>query len=651
MIAALDGAVDPVGLTALYLLAIVPVAIGWGFLLAGVVAVASFLTFAFFFAPPVHSFHVADSDVVAGLVISLLTAYVVSELARRANERAREAQLRADEVVRAGEDLHVLADEQAALRRVATLVAQSGPTGGVLESVTQEVGLQCGADLARMERFEPDETVSAVAAWSRSGEAHLAVGTRFALEGASIAAQVRDSGRPARVDSFIGASGPIAREAQAVGIRSSVGCPIVVGGRTWGVIAASTTRAVPFPLDTESRIADFTELAATAIANAEARDELRRVADEQAALRRVATLVAAPAPPQAVFAAVAEEVGKLLYAGATGLSRLEADDMFTVMASWSPGGERMAPGVRHPIEAAKATEMVRDTGRPARIDHDAAESGAGVWVSGPAVRSVVAVPVTVDGRLWGAMAVGWTGDDPPPPGTENRLSGFTDLVATAIANAESRAELKASRARIVATADETRRRIERDLHDGAQQQLVSLTLELRGAQVRVPPELPELARDLEQVGAEIMEILDELREMSRGLHPPILAKGGLEPALKTLARRSAVPVDLDLRTKGRLPQSIEVAVYYVVSEALTNAAKHARASSVAVDVDGADGVVHVSVRDNGVGGADFAGGSGLVGLKDRVEALGGRIRLDSRGDAGTEVRMELPLSGTPDLLS
>jgi len=329
VIAALDAAVDPVGLTGLYLLAIVPVAIGWGFLLAGIVAVASFLTFAFFFAPPVHSFRVDDSEAVAALVISLVTAYVVSELARRASERAREAQLRADQAERAGQEVHVLADEQAAVRRVATLVARGGPTGEVLEAVTREVGLQCGADLARMERFEPGETVTAVAAWSQTGEAHLAVGTRFALAGASIAAQVRKSGRPARVDSFVGASGPIAREAQAVGIQSSVGCPIVVGGRTWGVIAASTTRETPFPLDTESRIADFTELAATAIANADARDELRRVADEQAALRRVATLVAAAAPPQAVFAAVAEEVGQLLSAGATGLSRLDSDDMST----------------------------------------------------------------------------------------------------------------------------------------------------------------------------------------------------------------------------------------------------------------------------------------------------------------------------------
>ena len=651
VIAAVDGLVDPVGLTALYLLAIVPVAIGWGFLLAGVVTVAAFLTYTFFFAPPVHSFHVADADTAVALVISLVTAYVVSELARRAASRAREAQLRAEEAERAGEELHVLADEQAALRRVATLVARGRPTSEVLEAVTREVGLQCAADLARMERFEPDETVTAVAAWSRSGDAHLSVGTRFALEGASIAAQVRERGRPARVDSFVGASGPIAREAQAVGIRSSVGCPIVVGGRTWGVIAASTTRAAPFQRDTESRIADFTELAATAIANAEAREELRRVAEEQAALRRVATLVAEAAPPGLVFAAVAEEAGNLLSAGATGLSRLDSDDMFTVMAAWSPTGDPMPQGVRHSIDASRITKMVRDTGRPARMDHYESKSGGELWRPGFRVRSVVAVPITVEGRLWGVMAVASTGDDPPPPGSEDRLSGFTELIATAIANTESRAELKASRARIVAAADEARRRIERDLHDGAQQRLVSLTLELRGAQARVPPELPELVTDLDKTAAEITEVLDELREMSRGLHPPILAKGGLEPALKTLARRSAIPVDLDIRTKGRLPQSIEVGAYYVVSEALTNAAKHAHASSVAVDVDRTDGVLSVSVRDDGVGGADFAGGSGLVGLKDRVEALGGRIRVDSARDGGTAIQVELPLAATPDLSS
>ena len=259
--------IDPRGLGGLYFFAILPVAIGWDFWLAGLVAAASFLTFAYFFAPPLHSFEIARADTVATLVISVATAYVVSELGRRVHARAIEAEV-------AQQALGRLADEQAALRRVATLVAEGVPTAEVFEAVTREVGLRCDADLARMERFEDDGTVTAVAAWSRSGAERLAVGRRFALEGASIAAQILETGLPARVDSFQGASGPIAQEARAVGIRASVGCPIVVGGRTWGVIAASRTQQAPFPPETETRIADFTELVATAVANAEARAEL-----------------------------------------------------------------------------------------------------------------------------------------------------------------------------------------------------------------------------------------------------------------------------------------------------------------------------------------------------------------------------------------
>jgi signal transduction histidine kinase len=246
------------------------------------------------------------------------------------------------------------------------------------------------------------------------------------------------------------------------------------------------------------------------------------------------------------------------------------------------------------------------------------------------------------------IAVASTGDEPPPPGTETRLGGFAELVATAIANAESQAELRASRARIVATADETRRRIERDLHDGAQQRLVALGLQLRGAQADVPPELGELDGELEDIAAGITDVLDEVREMARGIHPAILARGGLGPALKTLARRSAVPVVLDVRTERRLPEAIEVGAYYVVSEALTNAAKHVHALSVAVYVEAVNGVLRVSVQDDGVGGADFARGSGLVGLKDRVEALGGRIAVESAPDTGTAVNVEFPLSGQPE---
>src|SRR4051812_43976584 len=274
VIAALKNSVDPIGLTGLYLFAILPLAIFWGFAVAGIVTVAAYLAFAFFVTEPLYSLSVASGDTVAAFVIAIIAAYVVSELARRANERAREAQARAKEAEEAQLALSGLADEQAALRRVATLVVHAGPTSEVFEAVTREVGLRCDADLARMERFESDHTVTAIAAWSRSGEAQLAVGTRFPLEGASIAAQVYDTGRPARVDSFAGASGPIAHEAQALGIRASVGCPIVVGGATWGVIAASNRRETPFPPGTESQIADFTEVVATAVANAEAQAEL-----------------------------------------------------------------------------------------------------------------------------------------------------------------------------------------------------------------------------------------------------------------------------------------------------------------------------------------------------------------------------------------
>jgi signal transduction histidine kinase len=375
------------------------------------------------------------------------------------------------------DELRQLADEQAALRRVATLVAQASSPSEVFETVTREVGLLCGADLARMERYETDGTVTGVAAWSTDADSTLAVGKRFALEGLSIAALVRDSGRPARVDSFVGASGAIARESRARGIRSSVGCPIIVEGRLWGAIAASSKREAPFPPETEAQIAEFTE-----------------------------------------------------------------------------------------------------------------------------------------------------------------------LVATAIANAENRAELAASRARVVAAADKTRRRIERDLHDGTQQRLISVGLELRAAEALVPPELTELEAQLASAGKSLTGAVEELQEISRGIHPAILSRGGLTPALKALARRSPVPIELRVGDDGRLPQPLEVAAYYVVSEALTNAAKHARAAAVTVDMRIDDSVLRLSITDDGVGGADPALGSGLVGLKDRVQALGGELDIGSAPGQGTTLRATIPIA-------
>jgi signal transduction histidine kinase len=255
--------------------------------------------------------------------------------------------------------------------------------------------------------------------------------------------------------------------------------------------------------------------------------------------------------------------------------------------------------------------------------------------------SAAASPIIVKGRCWGAINVA-SRHRPLPPATEPRLVEFTEIVATAIANAESRVQLTASRARVVAAGDEMRRRIERDLHDGAQQRLVSLALELRLARESVPEELPALRAGIGLAVESLTELLEELREISRGIHPAILSEGGLGPALRTLARRSAVPVDLRVDTDSRYSPPVEEAAYYVVSEALTNTAKHADASLAEVVVEERDRVLWVRVSDDGVGGADVQGGSGLLGLRDRVEALSGSIDVASPAGGGTIIEVSLP---------
>jgi signal transduction histidine kinase len=230
-----------------------------------------------------------------------------------------------------------------------------------------------------------------------------------------------------------------------------------------------------------------------------------------------------------------------------------------------------------------------------------------------------------------------------PPDAEERVEKVGELVATAIANAESKSELAASRRRIVAASDDARRRIERDLHDGTQQRLVSLRLAVRAAQSNLPSDLSDLRSELSRIATGLAGAVEELQELSRGIHPAILAQGGLAPALRTLARRSAIPVALDLRMDRRLPAPIEVAAYYVMSEALANAAKHAQASRIDISVTPRDGRLMLSIRDDGIGGADRSRGSGLVGLTDRVEALGGSISIESPPGAGTRITAELPL--------
>ncbi len=379
---------------------------------------------------------------------------------------------------------------------------------------------------------------------------------------------------------------------------------------------------------------------------AESRAALARLAGEQAALKRVAILVARGTPSEQVFAAVTEEVGRLLCADMTHMCRYEPDNTMTFVATWTKDDEGIHLGSRWPLGGQNLATLVFETGRSVRIDSYADASGPlGVAAQDTGIRSAVASPIIVEGQLWGMMGAGLSIEQALPGDSEARLASFTELVAMAIANAESRAELKASRARIITATDETRLRIERDLHDGIQQQLVSLLLELRSAEATVPSEMEELRAHQARMKRGLDSVLTELQEISRGIHPAILTKAGLGPALKTLARRSALPVELELRYQRRAPEHVEVAAYYVVSEALTNAAKHAHASVVKIDVAEQDATLKLAIRDDGVGGADPSQGTGLGGLADRIEALGGRLEIVSPPGSGTSLSIEIPVEG------
>jgi PAS domain S-box-containing protein len=373
--------------------------------------------------------------------------------------------------------------------------------------------------------------------------------------------------------------------------------------------------------------------------------ELTRLASEQAALRRVATLVARGVPAAEVFSAVAEEVERLLNAQATTIGRLEPDGTMAIVASSGTARDELPAGSHlKPDSNVVKTRVVRADGST-RAGDGYASALLVRRVQRLGIHCTVAAPIIVEGSLWGAIAAG-TEREQFPAEAQQRMAQFTELAATAIANAESRSELTASRARIVAASDETRQQIERDLHDGTQQRLVSLALTLRAVEAKVPAELYELRDDLSRTAHGLGAAVEDLQEISRGIHPAILARGGLGPALKALARRSAVPVEADVRIgDGRRPRHAEVAAYYVISEALTNAAKHAQASVVRVLVEADDSVLRLVIEDDGVGGADRARGSGLIGLSDRVEALGGSLEITSPVGLGTALRVTIPIEG------
>ena len=368
------------------------------------------------------------------------------------------------------------------------------------------------------------------------------------------------------------------------------------------------------------------------------RDELALVNEEQAALRRVATLVANGSPPSEVFSAVSRESGLILRAETTRLLRFEADGSASVVGAWRRMGDPVPVGSRIRIDTVVAAP-VRQSGESARmIEESPPELPAGRY-------SAVGTPIRVGGALWGAMTALSPEERPLPDGTEARMAQITDLVGTAVANAQARADLLASRARIVSAGDESRRRIERDLHDGIQQRLVTLGLRLRSVDQIMPPGSGEARQELAEASNMVAEAMNDVRAVSRGVHPAILSEGGLVPALKAASRASALPMELDLRVEHRLPSPVEVAAYYVVAEAMTNAAKHAQASVVQLRAVVEGGRLCLTVSDDGTGGADPSRGSGLIGLTDRVEALGGTMAIMSPPKAGTTIQVELPLVG------
>ena len=536
-----------------------------------------------------------------------------------------------------------LSEEQAALRRIATLVAEESSPAEVFARVAEEVAIVLGEVDCALVRGEGDGTGSVVAVWGGNASALFPVGARLRLDGDGAFASVFREGRPSRIDDYSTTTGTISDRARAIGVRSAVGCPIVVGGRTWGAMAVASFAVEPFPPETESRISQFSELVATAIVNAATRAEVERLAEEQAALRRVATLVVEGAAPTAVFDAVAAEMERLLDADRVFLNRFEAAGEVTVVAHRGSEAWRLPPGSRVRHEGGALSALVRGTERPARIerlepDDTAIAELARVLGVGPAVGA----PIVVEGRLWGVIEAIWDRQESPPADTEARMARFAELLETAIANADSRDQLTASRARLLTAGDEARRRVARDLHDGGQQRLVHTIIALKLAQRalgdkegRVEALIGEALEHAEQGNA-------ELRELAHGIHPAVLARGGLQAGVVAVVARLDLPVDVEVPAE-RFPAEIEASAYFIVVEALTNVVKHARATRAEVTATVADGMLSVTVRDDGTGGADPYG-HGLVGMHDRAAALGGRLEIDSPVGAGTLLSVTLPLS-------
>jgi signal transduction histidine kinase len=367
--------------------------------------------------------------------------------------------------------------------------------------------------------------------------------------------------------------------------------------------------------------------------------------DEQTALRRIATLVAGEATSDRVFEQVTVEAAQTLGASAASLARFDEDGTVTFVGGWSDTGRLAFPvGSRVPVEETGVLAQIQKTGRPERIDDYTGRAPEIVErLSSFGYGSAGAAPIRVGGQVWGALVAAAPRDEPLAPGSERRLADFAELVAQALANADAYRKLAASRVRIVEAGDTERRRLERNLHDGAQQRLVSLALRLRMIRGSLRKDAESAEALLVEASRELDYALEELRELARGIHPAVLTDRGLEAAVRALADRAPIPVELARLPEDRLPDSVEAAIYYLVAEAITNVAKYAQATWASVAVERSNGFATVIVRDDGIGGAEPVPGSGLVGLADRVEALGGRLHIESPPGQGTQLTAEIPV--------
>ena len=538
-----------------------------------------------------------------------------------------------------------LAEQLGALRRIATLVAQGAEPKAVFTAVAVEAARILGVGAVSLINYDANSGTFTKIFGTHGDRSAVPDGTTWPVADCPEGALAVTTGRPARVDDWTEVPGALAVEHLAQGFGQAVAAPVIIDGSIWGCIAAYGEADQILPPGCETRLADYTNLMATAIANAQVRDELRGLAKQQgAALRRVATLVAQQASPPTIFNAVAGEASRALGVPRVDVGRYHQGGSVILLGSSGQPGRPDDHAFSESEKYVAAREM--ETRRAARIDDRTTRPAPNVAAADQeeGFRSVVGAPIMVEGALWGVIVV--VAGEVLHDDTETRLTDFTHLVASSISNVQARNNLIASRSRIVTASDETRRRIERNLHDGIQARVLALGLGLRAVRARFPLP-PEVQAGLDEVAHDLEGVLEEIRGFSQGLHPALLARSGLGPSLRALGRRSPVRVNLDVAGDARFPEPVETAVYYVVSEALANAAKHSQAAEVSVTVISDATGVRATVADDGVGGAALGGSSGLIGLVDRVEALGGRFALESPVGRGTTLSIELPLAPQP----